>query len=92
MKFEELFKKTNFEELFDNQKNDFENYVIRKTQSKECYEDARILEEIKGIIEKSNLDIDIKQKISEKFEDYDRAELEEYEFWVRKYFKLGIIF
>ena len=91
MKFEELFNKTIFEELFDNQKNDFENYVIRKTQSKECYEDARILEEIKGIIEKSNLDIDIKQKISEKFEDYDRAELEEYEFWVRKYFKLGII-
>ncbi len=91
MNFEELFDKTIFEELFENQKNDFESYVTKKTQSKECYEDARILEEIKSIIEKSNLDTDIKQKISEKFDDYDRAELAEYEFWVRKYFKLGII-
>lgn len=91
MKFEELFKKTIFEELFENQKNDFESYVTKKTQSKEYYEDARILEEIKGIIGKSNLDNDIKQKISKKFEEYERAELAEYEFWVRKYFKLGII-
>ena len=91
MKFEELFKKTIFEELFENQKNDFESYVTKKTQSKEYYEDARILEEIKGIIGKSNLDNDIKQKISKKFEEYERAELKEYEFWVRKYFKLGII-
>ena len=80
-----------FEELFENQKNDFESYVTKKTQSKEYYEDARILEEIKGIIGKSNLDNDIKQKISKKFEEYERAELAEYEFWVRKYFKLGII-
>lgn len=91
MKFEELFNKTIFEELFENQKNDFESYVTKKTQSKEYYEDARILEEIKGIIGKSNLDNDIKQKISKKFEEYERAELAEYEFWVRKYFKLGII-
>lgn len=91
MKFDELFNKTIFEELFDNQKNDFESYVTKKTQSKEYYEDARILEEIKGIIGKSNLDNDIKQKISKKFEEYERAELAEYEFWVRKYFKLGII-
>lgn len=91
MKFEELFNKSIFEELFDNQKNDFESYVTKKAQSKEYYEDARILEEIKGIIGKSNLNIDIKQKISEKFEEYERAELKEYEFWVRKYFKLGII-
>ena len=91
MKFEELFNKSIFEELFENQKNDFESYVTKKTQSKEYYEDARILEEIKSIIEKSNLDTDIKQKISDKFEEYERAELAEYEIWVRKYFKLGII-
>ena len=80
MKFEELFNKSIFEELFENQKNDFESYVTKKTQSKEYYEDARILEEIKGIIGKSNLDNDIKQKISKKFEEYERAELAEYEF------------
>ena len=91
MKFDELFNKTIFEELFENQKNDFESYVIKKKQSKEYYEDARILEEIKSIIEKSNLDTEIKQKISGKFEEYEKSELKEYEFWVRKYFKLGII-
>ena len=31
MKFEELFNKTIFEELFENQKNDFESYVTKNT-------------------------------------------------------------
>ena len=91
MKFEKLLEKSIFDELYEHQKNEFEDYVVNKTQSEEFYEDSRILEEIKDIIEKSNLDIDIKQKISEKFEEYEKAELKEYEYWTRKYFKLGII-
>lgn len=92
MKLEELFNSSILDELYNEEKDDFEAYIIKKnTENREFYEDGRIQSEIIEMLEHYIKDEKVIDKLNEKFKEYEKFSLKEYEYWCSKYFKKGFI-
>lgn len=91
MDFNNLINANILEELYERECEEFEDYVVEKNEEKRKFnEEIVIAEELREIVKSGFSEIKVKD-FEDKFEQYLQKQFEEYEYWSKKYFKLGII-
>jgi hypothetical protein len=92
MNLEELFNSSILDELYENESEELETYVIKKNkENRDFYEDGKIHDEILEILKNNISDKEVVDKIKEKIEEYQAYNFREYEYWCQKYFKKGFV-
>ncbi len=91
MEFDKLIENPILDEIWENQRGEFEDYSLKKDKKKRQFnENSQFAEEIKEFAE--NYIPEEKQKeYSEKWKQYTKKEMDEFDYWTKKFFKLGII-
>ena len=91
MDFNNLINTNILEELYERECEEFEDYVVEKNEEKRKFnEEIVIAEELREIVKSGFSETKVKD-FETKFEQYLQKQFEEYEYWTKKYFKLGII-
>lgn len=91
MDFNNLINANILEELYERECEEFEDYVVEKNEEKRKFnEEIVIAEELREIVKSGFSETKVKD-FETKFEQYLQKQFEEYEYWTKKYFKLGII-
>ena len=91
MDFKNLMNTNILEEIYEKESEEFEDYVVNENRkNREFNEDILIAEELKEIAKSEFSEQKVKD-FETKFEQYLEKKSEEYEYWTKEYFKLGII-
>ena len=91
MDFNNLINANILEELYERECEKFEDYVVEENEEKRKFnEEIVIAEELREIVKSGFSETKVKD-FEIKFEQYLQKQFEEYEYWTKKYFKLGII-
>lgn len=91
MEFDKLIENPILDEIWENQRGEFEDYSLKKDKKKRQFnENSQFAEEIKEFTEKY-IPEEKKEEYNEKWKQYTKKEMDEFDYWTKKFFKLGII-
>lgn len=91
MEFDKLIDNPILDEIWENQRGEFEDYSLKKDKKKRQFnENSQFLEEIKEFTEKY-IPEEKQEEYNEKWKKYTKKEMDELDYWTKKFFKLGII-
>ena len=91
MEFDKLIENPILDEIWENQRGEFEDYSLKKDKKKRQFnKNSQFAEEIKEFTEKY-IPEEKKEEYNEKWKQYTKKEMDELDYWTKKFFKLGII-
>lgn len=91
MEFDKLIENPILDEIWENQRGEFEDYSLKKDKEKRQFnENSQFAEEIKEFTEKY-IPEEKQEEYNEKWKQYTKKEMDELDYWTKKFFKLGII-
>ncbi len=90
MKFEKIAESSIIEELWKNEREEFEEYYVAKSNSKkELYKNGQLEDELIAMV-KEFLPTEKMKEYEKKWKEYCDKYIEELFYWSKQYFKLGI--
>ena len=91
MEFDKLIENPILDEIWENQRGEFEDYSLKKDKKKRQFnESSQFAEEIKEFTKKY-IPEEKQEEYNEKWKKYTKKEMDELDYWTKKFFKLGII-
>ncbi len=91
MEFDKLIENPILDEIWEYQRGEFEDYSLKKDKNKRQFnENSQFAEEIKEFTEKY-IPEEKQEEYNEKWKQYTKKEMDELDYWTKKFFKLGII-
>ena len=93
MKYEKIFETPILDELFHSRCDGFETEIIKEMRKlrkdTDLYKQLKYSEEFNEFIMSADIDFEIKSEILNKLKEYDKIYLDDLDYWLKQYYKLG---